>query len=107
MNALQSATYVRITHVVLFIGLILLFLCGLPYGLVQTLHPHGLEAVKWVLGTAANIGLYSLLIGFLMMAGTVYTQFVEQQSQRRIESRFHKELDDPEFLAWCENGRSS
>jgi hypothetical protein len=107
MRVLQSSAYSRLTQVVLFIGLVLLFLCGLPYGLIQTVHPHGLEALKWVLGTAAHVGLYSLLGGFLLMMGTIYAQFVERQGQRIMESKFHEELDSPEFLSWCENGRSS
>lgn len=107
MRVLQSGTYARLTQVVLFVGLVLLFLCGLPYGLMQTFHPHGLEAAKWVLGTAAHLGLYSLLGGFLLLMGTVYAELVQQQGQRIMESRFHEELENPEFLSWCENGRSS
>jgi hypothetical protein len=107
MRTLQSRAYACLTQVALFIGLVLLFLCGLPYGLIQTVHPHGLEALKWVLGTAAHIGLYGLLGGFLLMMGTIYAQFVEQQGQRILVSQFHEELDSPEFLSWCENGRSS
>lgn len=106
MRVLQSGAYTRLTQVVLFVGLVLLFLCGLPYGLMQILHPHGLEAAKWVLGTAAHIGLYSLLGGFLLLMGTVYAELVQQQGQRIMESRFHEELENPEFLSWCENGRS-